>query len=109
MTHVYAPGQKMSDEVPLAISVSSELTRLIAASRRRRKAEATGHMRERIAVALRGSRPSYFYWFPNEAYLLYLLETERKRELYEQWADRLLKHLDAHDLEIVDRRREAEA
>ena len=85
---------------------SNELAKLIAATAkpRRQRAVATGHMRERIAVALRGAQPSHLQWFPNEAYLIFLGESAERRNFYEKWADRLLEHLDAHDLELIDRR-----
>lgn len=83
---------------------SPELARLLDARRTRTKAHPTGHMRERIAVALRGSRPSFFNWQPSEAYVLYLMESDEIRKLHDEWADLFLMHLDAHDLEIVDRK-----
>ena len=84
------------------------LAELLGAAARhpRRKAEPTGDVRERIAVALRGSRPSFFRWLPTEAYTLYLTESDRMREMYDEMADRLLAHFDVLDLEIVDRRRD---
>jgi hypothetical protein len=85
-------------------AVSDELARLIGQSRPRSKAEPTGHMRERIAVALRGARPSYFLWYPVEAYTLFLYEPPDRRRFYEEWADRLLAHFDVLDLELVDKR-----
>ena len=85
-------------------TASDELTKLMAERRPRTKVEPTGDMRERIAVALRGSRPSHFYWYPNEAYTLYLYETDAMREFYQKWADRLLAHFDVLDLELSDMR-----
>lgn len=65
-------------------------------------ARPTYEMRERIAVALRGSQPNFFEWLPTEAYTLYLADQPALREMYEEWADRLLLHLDVLDLELIN-------
>jgi hypothetical protein len=89
----------------MAKSIASEtLSKLIAALPPRQKATATGHMRERIAVALRGSRPSFFMHGPEEAYTLFLYDTPEMRQWYEQWADDFLRHCDALDLQVTDSR-----
>ena len=78
-----------------------------AASRRREEAIPTGHIRERIAVALRSSEPSFFDWSGLEEIRrkLYFRDSRSRRERFEQWADRLLVEFDALDIEITDKRR----
>lgn len=86
----------------MADAASKDLMRIIAAATPRQKAEPTGTMRERIAVALRGSRPNHFRWAPSMAYDFYLLDKPEMRAHFEAWADRLLAHFDVLGLELVD-------
>lgn len=83
-------------------AVSKELQRIMAAAKPRAAAKATNHMRERIAVAIRASRPNCFGWSPQESYAIYLREPQNMREMYERWADELLRHLDVYNLEVID-------
>jgi hypothetical protein len=84
-------------------AATTSLRRLIEARPPRRQAKPTGHMRERIAVALRGSRPNFFVHPPTDAYAIYLYDTDEMRAMYERWADEFLRHCDVLDLEVVDR------
>jgi hypothetical protein len=88
-------------------SEQKTLEQIIARAKRHphRKIEPVGDMRERIGVSLRGTRPSLLYWYPSEAYILYVTQSDQQRQMYEEWSDRLLTHFDVHDLEVVDRRR----
>jgi hypothetical protein len=90
----------------MTVKVSPELQRIMAASRQMPRAEPVGHMRERIAVAINGSRPNFFKWTPDEVHRLYFYQNDKMRQMYEDWADRLLFHFDAYGLEIVDKRAE---
>jgi hypothetical protein len=84
---------------------STELLNSMLASRPpREKVISTEHMRERIAVAIRRSRPSFFIHKPKDAYTLFLYETPEMRKMLEQWADDFLRQCDVLDLEMIDRR-----
>jgi hypothetical protein len=86
------------------VIASKSLTDLLAASPPRQKAIPTGHMRERVAAALRGSQPSFFIREPTDAYTLLLYEPPQTRERYEKWADEFLRCCDVLDLEVTDTR-----
>jgi hypothetical protein len=93
------------------IQASESLKTLLAATAKpaRPRAVPTGHMRERIAMAICGSLPTFFTWYPEEYVEIFLREPLERRQSYEEWADRLLLQLDFHGLEITDRRRDADA
>lgn len=84
------------------IEISKSLSDLLA-STRREKAEPKGHTRELIAVALRGSRPSYLQHDPSDAYTLFLYESQNMRDWYERWADDFLRYCDHLKLEVIDK------
>lgn len=82
---------------------SSELIAAIKAKPpRSTPAQATGHMRERLAAALWGSRPSMLKKYPDEAYFFFLTQPPNMRALFERQADDLLRCCDFLKLEIVD-------
>lgn len=82
---------------------TNELVKLLDANPPRQKAVPTGTMRERLAVAIRGSQPNFFKYAPSDAYTIFLYEKPERREWLEQWADNLLRHFDVLDLELTDR------
>lgn len=86
----------------MTLRATPDLERLIAETRTRVTAELSGHMRERIAIALRGSRPSHFDIKPNEATWFFAREDKKTRDWYEEWADRLLACFDVVGIEVND-------
>jgi hypothetical protein len=81
-----------------------ELEALFATARQpRQRAQATGDMRERLAAAIRGSRPTHLaHLSVKEACDVFYYEMLEQRQWYERWADDLLRCVDAMDLEIID-------
>lgn len=69
---------------------------------KREPAKATGHMRERLAVAIYGSSPSFYNRPVDGVYRMWLYKREGPRRMYEQWADEFLLCCDELGLGVID-------